>query len=223
MEGVPVTKDKKPVSRYWLLLAILLFGGLFINWFEARGEAAVDRTPLAEFPLKMAEWKQKGDDYRFGEATESVLRTTDYTARRYEAPDGRLVDIYVGYYSSQRTGATYHSPQNCLPGAGWVMKEPETIEIANPGGGSFIANRYIIENGPDKQVMIYWYQGRGRKEASEYRDKINTVWDSVLRRRTDGAMVRVMTGVGEDEAGALRAAVDVSAKVAGQLSPYVPE
>lgn len=223
MEEVPVTNDKKPVSRYWLLLAILLFGGLFINWFEARGEAAVDRKSLAEFPLKMDEWNQKGDDYRFGEATESVLRTTDYTARRYEASDGRLVDIYVGYYSSQRTGATYHSPQNCLPGAGWVMKDPETIEIPNLGGGGFIANRYIIENGPDKQVMIYWYQGRGRKEASEYRDKINTVWDSVLRRRTDGAMVRVMTGVGEDEGGALRAAVDVSAKVAEQLSPYVPE
>jgi EpsI family protein len=209
--------------KFWLLLAILLFGGLFINWFEARGEAHIDRKALAEFPLKMDEWKQKGDDYRFGEATESVLRTTDYTARRYEAPDGRLVDVYVGYYSSQRTGATYHSPQNCLPGAGWVMKDPETIEIPNSANGSFIANRYIIENGPDKQVMIYWYQGRGRKEASEYRDKINTVWDSVLRRRSDGAMVRVMTGVGEDEAGALRAAVEVSAKVAGHLSPYVPE
>jgi hypothetical protein len=36
-------------------------------------------------------------------------------------------------------------------------------------------------------------------------------------------MVRVMTGVGEDEAGALRAAVDISAKVAEQLPPYVPE
>lgn len=214
-----VTSNK----RFWLLVAILLSGGLFINWFEARGEAVIDRKALAEFPLKLHEWKQKGDDYRFGEATESVLRTTDYTARRYEAPDGRLVDIYVGYYSSQRTGATYHSPQNCLPGAGWVMKDPETIGIPNPGGGSFIANRYIIENGPDKQVMIYWYQGRGRQEASEYRDKINTVWDSVLRRRTDGAMVRVMTGVGEDEAGALRAAVDISAKVAAHLPPYVPE
>ena len=80
------------------------------------------------------------------------------------------------------------------------MKDPETIEIAGPGGGSFIANRYIIENGPDKQVMIYWYQGRGRKEASEYRDKINTVWDSVLRRRNLMARwSRAMTGVGEDE------------------------
>jgi EpsI family protein len=224
MEGITtIDESKKRFSRFWVLLAVLLLGGLFINWFEARGEAHVTRKTLAEFPLSLGDWKQKGEEYRFGEAVESVLRTTDYTDRKYEAPDGRLADIYVGYYSSQRTGATYHSPQNCLPGAGWVMKEPGRIEIPLADGTRFTANRYIIENGKYKELMIYWYQGRGRKEASEYSDKINTVWDSVLRRRTDGSMVRVMTGVGEEEESAVKAAVDISARVAEQLSAYVPE
>ena len=89
MEEMRQAHNNKPKSRFWVLLAILLFGGLFINWFEARGEASVQRQALAEFPLRMSDWKQKGDEYRFGEATESVLKTTDYTARRYEAPDGR--------------------------------------------------------------------------------------------------------------------------------------
>ena len=71
--------------------------------------------------------------------------------------------------------------------------------------------------------MIYWYQGRGHIEASEYRDKINTVLDSVTRRRTDGAMVRVMTSVGSDEAASLAAASDLAARLAEQLPPYVPE
>jgi hypothetical protein len=52
--------------------------------------------------------------------------------------------------------------------------------------------------------MIYWYQGRGRIVASEYQDKVYTVLDSVLRRRSDGAMVRIMTGVGYSEAEATR-------------------
>lgn len=208
--------------RFWTLFTVLVLGGLLINWFEARGEAEVQRKPLAEMPGQLGDWRQKGDEYRFGEDVESVLRTTDYTDRMYEAPGGRLADIYVGYYSSQRTGATYHSPQNCLPGAGWVLTEPQRIEIP-AAGGTFLANRYVIENGKYREVMIYWYQGRGRKEASEYRDKINTVWDSVLRRRTDGAMVRVMTGVGDDEEAAIKAAVDISSKLADQLSEYVPE
>jgi len=56
------------------------------------------------------------------------------------------------------------------------MRDPQYIEITRPDGQTFRANRYIVENGPNRHVMIYWYQGRGRIEASEYTDKINTVW-----------------------------------------------
>jgi len=209
--------------KYWLLVIILLSGGIFINWFQQRGEMEVQRKPLAEIPLSLGDWRQKGDEIRFGEQTESVLRVSDYTMREYFSPAGRLANVYVGYYASQRSGATYHSPQNCLPGAGWVMKQPEYIEIKTPRGKSFKANRYIIENGVYKEVLIYWYQGRGRFEASEYQDKLNTIWDSVLRRRSDGAMVRVMTSVGGDETAATAAAVDLSAQTADLLSVYIPE
>jgi len=215
--------SKKRDSKYWLLLAILLTGGIFINWFQQRGEAEVSRKPLAQLPETLGDWRQKGDEMRFGEATESVLRVSDYTQRFYTAPDGRLANLYVGYYASQRTGITYHSPQNCLPGAGWVMREPQTIEIKTPAGKTFTANRYRIENGTYDEIMIYWYQGRGRTEASEYRDKLNTIWDSAFRRRSDGAMVRVMTSVGGDERSATAAAVDLSARLADNLAEFVPE
>jgi exosortase D (VPLPA-CTERM-specific) len=215
-------KDRKPVPVY-LLIGILLLGGLLINWFEQRGEAHVERKALTEISARLGDWRQKGTEIRFGEATESVLRVTDYTMREYTAPDGRLANIYVGYYASQRSGATYHSPQNCLPGAGWVMREPEYIEIKTPRGVTFRANRYIVENGVYKEVLIYWYQGRGRYEASEYADKINTVWDSVTRRRSDGAMVRVMTSVGGDERAATLAAADLSAQIADNLFAFIPE
>jgi EpsI family protein len=210
-------------TKFWLLLAVLLIGGVFINWFERRGEAEVERKLLADVPQKLGEWGQKGDGIRFDEQTESVLRTTDYTMREYYLPDGREANVYVGYYASQRSGATYHSPQNCLPGAGWVMLEPERIEIKTPAGKIFTANRFIIENGVYKEVLIYWYEGRGRTEASEYKDKINTIWDSVWRRRSDGAMVRVMTSVGDNEQESAQAAIDLSAQLADKLSEFIPE
>ena len=206
-----------------LLIGVLFLGGIFINWFEQRGEIAVERKSLSQIPVKIGEWQQKGDEIRFGKQTESVLRATDYTMRVYYLPDGRPANIYVGYYASQKSGATYHSPQNCLPGAGWVMKQPEYVEIKTPNGETFTANRFIIENGVYKEVLIYWYEGRGRTEASEYRDKINTVWDSVLRRRSDGAMVRVMTTVGNDEQAATEAAISLSGELADKLSAFIPE
>lgn len=210
-------------SKFWLLLAVLLAGGVFINWFDRRGEAEVSRKPLTELPQTLGEWRQRGDEIRFSEQTESVLRTTDYTMREYFLPDGRLANLYVGYYASQRTGATYHSPQNCLPGAGWVMSQPQVIEIMTSSGKTFPANRYRIENGIYDEIMIYWYQGRGHAEASEYLDKINTVWDSTFRRRSDGAMIRVMTSVGGNEQEATLAAINLSQKIADEISAFVPE
>ena len=157
-----------------LIVAIVL-GGIAVNWFVNRGETQIDRKPLTELSHTLGDWQQRGNEIKFSEQTESVLRTSDYTMREYTFSDGRVANIYVGYYSSQRSGATYHSPQNCLPGAGWVMKDPQIIDITMAEGKTFKANRYIIENGIYNEVMIYWYQGRGRVEASEYSDKINTI------------------------------------------------
>ena len=104
------------------------------------------------------------------------------------------------------------------------MKNPELVEIKTPSGKVFGANRYIVENGGYRAILIYWYQGRGRATASEYRDKIYTVLDSVLVRRSDGAMVRVMSFSGRnDKPEAEQAAMDLSAQIADRLTPFVPE
>jgi exosortase D (VPLPA-CTERM-specific) len=204
-------------------VAAILIGGAAIIWFEAYGETTVPRAALADLPRTLGDWKQKGSEIRFDNGVESVLGATDYTLREYSGPDGRVANIYVGYYATQRTGATYHSPQNCLPGAGWVMHDLQNVNITTSDGRSFKANQYVIDNGVYREVMIYWYQGRGRREASEYTDKVNTVWDGITLRRTDGAMVRVMTDVGSDVSAASNAAAELAARLEEQLTPFVPE
>src|SRR4029450_5982337 len=154
----------------------------------------------------------------------SVLRADDYLSRNYALPDGRTASFYVGYYASQRTGATYHSPLNCLPGSGWEMDEAASVMITPANGEpAFEANRYIVQNGDNKQLLIYWYQGRGRKLASEYWGKIYTVIDSVRLRRSDAAMVRVMIPIRISEPDAANAAADLSAKVATALPEFIPD
>jgi exosortase D (VPLPA-CTERM-specific) len=209
--------------KIWPVVGAIIMGGIAVNWFATRSESTPQRKPLSELHTSLGDWRQKGSDFTFDPSVESVLKTTDYTMREYSLPDGRVANLYVGYYASQRSGATYHSPQNCLPGAGWVMKEPQYIDITRADGTTFQANRYLLVNGQFNEVMIYWYQGRGRIEASEYNDKINTVFDSITRRRSDGAIVRVMTGVGGDEPAAVRAAADLSAQLAETLSQHAPK
>src|SRR5713226_9968378 len=151
-----------------------------------------------------------------------VLRADDYLSRNFES-NGRMASFYVGYYATQRTGATYHSPLNCLPGSGWTLTEGPRVAITpSNGGAAFEVNRYLVQNGNDRELMVYWYQGRGRATASEYWGKIYTVVDSVRRRRSDGAIVRVMVPAGDSDAKALQTAAELASLAAPQLSSFVP-
>jgi EpsI family protein len=210
--------------RFWLLLVALLLWGGIINVWERAGEAKVSRQTLNEFPRQVGDWRQTGDDMRFDAETERVLRADDYLSRNYQSPAGNTASFYVGYYASQRTGATYHSPLNCLPGAGWIMTDGGPITITPAGGRPpFEANRYVVQNGNDRALMLYWYEGRGRPLASEYWAKIYTVLDSVRRRRSDGAMVRVMVALGSSKEQAEKTAVELASQAASQMPAFVPD
>lgn len=211
--------------RFALMLVLLLLGGVFINLWERAGEAHVARRPLKDLPARLGEWQQSGANQRFDPEVENVLRADDYVVRSYALADNRrAVSVYVGYYMTQKTGITYHSPLNCMPGSGWTMSEPARISIRSADGSrSFEANRYIVQNGEDKQLLIYWYQGRGRAVASEYWDKLYTVMDSARKRRSDGAMVRLMTPVAGSEETALKLATDMAGQLALALPEYVPD
>jgi len=214
---------KSQSKHFWAMIVLLVAGGAVVNFWAAAGEARITRQALGEFPSEVSGWRQTGRDVRFDAETEAVLRADDYVSRDYQAGDGRTASLYVGYYSTQRTGATYHSPLNCLPGSGWELGEASTVEV-NPGNGAraFKANRYVIQHGTDKMLMVYWYQGRGRAVASEYWDKVYTVLDSIRLRRSDGAMVRVLVPVRSTEERALETATQFAAQIAPNLAAYVP-
>ncbi len=208
--------------QFYPILATLLLASLFINWFETRGEAEITRQNLSSVPNNLGDWKQRGGDIKFSPQTESVLRASDYVMREYEK-NGAIANLYIGYYASQRGGATYHSPQNCLPGAGWEMKQPQLVEISAKNGKSFTANKFFIENGTKREIMIYWYLGRGRANASEYTDKLFTIIDSVIKQRSDGAMIRILIPAGNDEIFATESALDLASQTADNLSGFIPE
>jgi EpsI family protein len=214
-------KVNRDTLRFWLLVAVLLFGAAIINGWELAGEAKTARKPLSQFPAQVGSWSKQGEDTRFDKETEKVLRADDYLSRSFES-NGRVASLYIGYYLTQRNGATYHSPLNCLPGAGWIMSDGQKINITSASGVPFEANRYVIQNGSQRALMIYWYQGRGSAVASEYWAKIYTVLDSVRRRRSDGALVRVMVPLGDSTVEGEKTAVDLSAQVANELPAFVP-
>ncbi|MGD9562337.1 MAG: exosortase C-terminal domain/associated protein EpsI [Pyrinomonadaceae bacterium] len=209
-------------QRVIVIFGVIVFCGVFVNWFQYRGEIHVARRPLSEIPARLGNWEQRNADIRFDAETEKVLRASDYVMRDYYGP-GKRLNLYVGYYGSQRTGATYHSPLSCLPGTGWEMADRQLLEIETSRGRRFTVNRYIVRRGEHKEYLIYWYQGRGRTFASEYMDKLYTSVDSVTRRRSDGGMVRIMTPFGKDPDHSLAAAIDLTKHVADNIGEFLPD
>ena len=49
----------------------------------------------------------------------------------------------------------------------------------------------VMEKNRDRLISNYWFQQRGRVIVSEYANKWYLFWDSLFKRRTDGALVRL--------------------------------
>jgi EpsI family protein len=128
-----------------------------------------------------------------------TLRADDYLTRDYVEAPGRIANLFVAFFRSQRAGQTPHSPKNCLPGSGWVWTVSDTIPIAVSGRAAPIEiNRYVVSKGEERAVVLYWYQSRDRVVASEYQAAAFVAWDALRYNRTDTALVRVVVPVAGD-------------------------
>lgn len=167
-----------------------------------------------------------GEDVAMEDWEIELAGVDDYLFRVYTpnnaATDQAVVTLYVGYYERQTGGRTIHSPKNCLPGSGWEALESRPVEISTDAGPVTV-NRYLVSNGQATALVLYWYQGRGRVEANEYRVKWDLLRDATIRRRSEEALVRVVVPLHADEAGARSVAHDVAAVVIPALFEALPD
>lgn len=180
--------------RFWLMILALGAAGVGLH-FVSHGEAIPIEKPLATLPTTLRDWH--GRDFPLEPRLIKAAGVDDYLSRVYQGPGQVPLVVYVGYYRSQRTGQWVHSPKNCLPGAGWEPISSGRVMLSVPDGKMVTVNQYVIENGLQRQFVLYWYQAHGRIVASEYWGKIYLVLDALRLNRTDTALVRVslpMTG-----------------------------
>jgi exosortase D (VPLPA-CTERM-specific) len=179
--------------------------GLAMHLAPARAPAEVAREPLVLFPRSLEGWT--GSSTRLAPEVETVLAADDYLSARYAAPDAAMpVDFFVAWYRRQAGGAGIHSPEVCLPTGGWEVSAWRQQVIALEDGTRVPVNRALIRKGLDRQLVFYWFEGRGRRQTSDYLAKLATVQDAALTGRSDGALVRLVTPLGPEESPAEAAA-----------------
>jgi EpsI family protein len=203
-----------------VIVFLLLIGAGVYAGGAASTEARVARVELSQLPSSLDGWRGF-DTEPFADDVVAKLGVDDYVSRRYARPDGPPVSIYVGYYGSQRQGDTIHSPQNCLPGAGWHPVESGRQRLAS-GDGAVEVNRYLISKGLNQQVVFYWYQGRGRVVAGEYANKALLMFDAARLGRTNGGLVRLITPVVTTKEAATAELTSFAGALLPHLSRHLP-
>ena len=210
------------LKRPLIASLIMVVSFLALN-FLSHAENTPPARPFSAFPKQIGLWEGRED--RFDDKVYQVLGVDDSILANYRSSDGRQVQLYVGYYQSQREGDLIHSPKNCMPGAGWNILESSHEEIRIPGRNPdrIRAIKLLLAKGADRQVVLYWFQSRGRFIASEYWQKIYLVVDSIARQRTDGSFVRLIAPVLEgDEQKTTETLKEFAAMVVPVLEEFIP-
>ncbi|MBB5316877.1 exosortase C-terminal domain/associated protein EpsI [Tunturibacter empetritectus] len=212
--------------RFWLVILLLAVTAFIL---QSRGDT--DRIPasqpLSQMPERFGDWSAQ--DVPLTDDTLAVLGKGDFLNRVYTGQPAAAgspmtkaapISLFIGYFASQRTGQTMHSPQNCLPGAGWTFDSQRYTSFQDINGKQYKVGEYVISNGDIKQFVIYWYQAHGRSIPNEYKAKLYMVADAIRTNRTDGALVRVITQVLPWES--LDSARDRATQFTQQMAPNLP-
>lgn len=189
-----------PASRP-LVAAAVLTALLSAAWsfLPARAAALPERDPFSLFPMEIAGWTGTPSTLKRG--IERILGADDYLSALYRNPDETEgVDLFLSWYARQTNGNTIHSPEVCLPGAGWEVFRIAPVDVDLPGtvAGRLTLNRAVIQKGLDRQLVYYWFEGRGRRLTGDFEAKLLTLADSLTAGRTDGGLVRLITPIGKD-------------------------
>lgn len=186
-------------------------------------ESLPSHRELSSFPLQIGNWQGRNEPFEPGEL--EVLGPGEFLLRDYaNSTSEPLVNLYIAFFPSQRTGDTIHSPKNCLPGSGWAPTESRHISIRRGDGTTMSINRYIVTNRDKSDLVLYWYQAHGRVTPSEYWAKFFLVVDAIRLNRTDGALVRVIAPIvgPEGEAPAQARALEFVHQILPTLDSYIP-
>jgi EpsI family protein len=209
------------IRRHWTV-PVLLVASAGLLQARHKIELIPNHLPVSSFPIQVGNWR--GQDQQISDAILAVLGPGDFLSRVYLQPGQPSLGFFLAYFPSQQTGDTIHSPKNCLPGAGWMPVESSRIWLPASDGKTIPANRYIIQNGTERQIVLYWYLAHGRAVASEYWARFYLVADAIRMNRTDGALIRIITPIehGENSEAAEQRAVNFAQQILPSLNEYVP-
>ena len=195
-----LTHERSMPKPYLVVLLLMVITAVSMFVLPERVDSIPERKGFLVFPEKLDHWV--GNSIRMDKLTLDALNLDDYIMSNYVSMEGQgLVNLYVGYYETQRADKVPHSPKACIPGGGWLISSASEILLPELQVGNAVlnVNRMVIEKGGTRQLVYYWLQQRDRVVVNQWAVKFYLLVDSIVKSRTDGALVRLTTPIGERE------------------------
>ena len=213
----------RPFAPAYVGSLALIVPVAFLSWaIGERPEIHPDRTPFVDFSMQIGRWQ--GAPLPLETQFVSALRFDDYLLADYSLAGGGPITLYMAYYRSQRKGQSAHSPQSCIPGGGWEITSHRTVNLSMDGL-SQPANRVLIQNDRQKQLVLYWFKQRDRALSNEYLVKVYLFWDALTKQRTDGSLIRLSAAIepNESEQDVENRLFEFARNIHPQLKRYIPD
>jgi EpsI family protein len=204
------------------IMALLLAGTAGFLQTRARNDVLPPGSSLASLPVQLGSWV--GADIPIPQEILASLGPGEFVQRVYrEQETGEAyVDLYLAHLPNEHA-LRRHLPQDCLIASGWSLAESGTTTLSLPGYPPFLANRYLITKGSDRQLVFFWFWAHGRRVVSEDWMDLYLTMDALRLNRKDNALIRINTGLrpGETADDAQRRLLSFAAQATPLLDHYI--
>ena len=223
-QAAPSALPRRQWSPQFFAAALLMLATATFLWAHSNDEIFLARQPLNSLPMQIDGWTGQDND-PIDQTSLDILGNPEYVLRDYTSPSGQFpVNLFIAYYATQKAGETPHTPFHCIPGAGWALAQHRIISLKNSDGSTFPANRFVMVQGRQRALLVYWFEAQGQEVANEYLLKYDLVKNSIRLHRSDGALIRLITVMedGESADAAQARMMQFGDHVLPMLGNYVP-
>lgn len=192
----PLRISAKALSSTAIAAVLSVVFGLGL--IQERTKVIPEHPPFSTFPTSLGSWI--GKPKLLEPDVLASLQLSDYVHADYSnGNDRNSINFYIAYYDSQSVGSSTHSPSSCIPGGGWQIKEKSTKTVALSNNNSVTVSRFLIKKHNVTQLVYFWFDERGRNITETSYAKWYMFVDSITMKRTDGALIRVVTQISDNE------------------------
>ena len=181
-------QSQSPYPNYKMTYSLILTGGIlilagsYINFYSPSPVPL--QMALKLFPYEIEGWS--GFDSRLDDDILKNLPVDHDLERTYRSKDGKEINLYVGYFESQRQGKEVINEQTSKLHYG-----ASTVEIKLDTHEEIKVNKIVRRERNRDRLILFWYNFNGRITANRYMAKAYTILDALTRNRTNGAIIIV--------------------------------